>query len=347
MNILLMGYYGHQNVGDDLFVKQLTRYFSNNNAVKKIFVLCKDAYYERVSDKVVFFPVHQLTKLKKLALILRSDCLAWGGGTLNLGGRPTDLLRMQAITKVTGKQFCFLGVGLNPGISKDISDVFRKADLLYVRDRYSYQIATQEFKFQNSCYLGGDLAFLDLSLYESLVKKNHSTPALSNLSFCGKHWWGEGRCEFYAQQLKPLIEKHNTMIHFLPGHVGDERNDNNSHRLLLNYLPASNCKLHSWKDPLDFCTVLSQMDFHIGTRLHSLIIADILGVPNIGIGSKKSKIGYYLDKTEVLSSERVVEAMQPLPITQIETVLQQYRRPNEFINNESRTAQQCIAKIFK
>ncbi len=35
MNIMLIGYYGYHNIGDDLFVKQLTNYLANKQEVKK------------------------------------------------------------------------------------------------------------------------------------------------------------------------------------------------------------------------------------------------------------------------------------------------------------------------
>ena len=43
-----MGYYGYGNIGDDLFVKQLTNYFHKNQIVRNIFVICKDTYLELV-----------------------------------------------------------------------------------------------------------------------------------------------------------------------------------------------------------------------------------------------------------------------------------------------------------
>ncbi|MCA1993535.1 MAG: polysaccharide pyruvyl transferase family protein [Coleofasciculus sp. S288] len=350
MNILLMGYYGQSNIGDDLFVKQLTTYFSTKDVVKNVFVICQDNYYEKVSDKVSFFSTSNLSKLKRAWLILRSDCIAWGGGTLNFSGKPKNYLRLQALSKVMGKRFCFLGVGIESIKSdsdKGIAQVFENADLLYVRDNYSYELASQTFKTSQSCCLGGDLAFLNLSLYDRFLKRDKSSNQLHNISFSGKHWWGDGRAEFYAKQLIPVIEQYNSVIHLLPAHVGDKRNDNKFHELLKKYLPENHCQLHSWKHPEEFIEILSQMDFHIGNRLHSLILADILGVPNIGIGEASSKIGNYVTKTGILTTERVAAFMEPLPLERIEKISQSYERPDEFILNESQTARECLEIIFR
>ncbi|OKH49281.1 polysaccharide pyruvyl transferase [Calothrix sp. HK-06] len=353
MNILLMGYYGYRNVGDDLFVKQLINYFTEKKQVKNIFIICEENYYQTDSHKVSFFLSSKLSKIKKLLLILKSDCLIWGGGTLNINGKPDNLLRMQNIVKMTGKRFCFLGVGLEAiesGQAGTSAKIFQNANLLYLRDNNSYELARQELKPVNTYCLGGDLAFLDVNLYEPFVKKENKSKQIKNISFSGKFWWGDGRAEFYAKQLMPLIKEFNSVIHLLPAHGGEERNDNKFHKLMLQYLPKENCQIHSWNKPEDFVEILSQMDFHFGNRLHSIIIADILGVPNIGIDnyvSKNSKIKNYIDKTNMLSLNRMFDFMEPIDIDNIKKIFQEYQRPIEFILNESKTAFEGIEFLFK
>lgn len=350
MNVFLMGYYGYGNLGDDLFVKQLTNYFTSKKDIKNIFVCCQDNYYQGLSDKVSLFSNSELSKLKRFSLILKSDYIVWGGGSLNLQDKPKNLSRMQFLSKLMGKHFGFLGIGLESLQSEGkqkIADLFEKADILYLRDNQSYETAVQQLQLSKSPQLGGDLAFLDLAIYENFIKQENQSSDITNISFSGKFWWGEGRGEFYAKQLIPFIEKYNSMIHLLPGHVGDERNDNHFHERLKKYLPASNCQIHSWKNPEDFLAILSKMDFHMGNRLHSIIAADILGIPNIGIVNSESKIKNYVDKTEVLPKSRIVDFMEPLSLELVETVFQQYKRPEQFIYQESRSAKECLESSFQ
>lgn len=353
MNILLMGYYGYRNVGDDLFVEQLIKYLTEKKQVKNIFVLCEENYYQSDSQKVSFFSNRKLSKIQKILLILKSDCLIWGGGTLDINSKPDNLLRMQKLVKITGKRFCFLGVGLEAIKSRQAetnAKIFKNANLLYLRDNRSYEVACQELKPINACCLGGDLAFLNVNLYEPFFKKENKSKQIKNISFSGKFWWGDGRAEFYAKQLMPLVEKFNSVIHLLPAHLGEERNDNRFHKLLIQYLPEENCKLHSWNKPEDFVEILSRMDFHFGNRLHSIIIADILGIPNIGVDnyvSKDSKIKNYIDKTDMLPLNRMFNFMEPIDIEVIEKVFQEYQRPIEFILNESKTAKEGVELLFQ
>ena len=348
MNILLMGYYGFHNVGDDLFLHQLIDYFSKKQQVNKIFIFCQEDYYKPTTNKVNFFPANKLSKLKRLSVILQSDCLMWGGGTLNIKDKPTNLLRLQSLAKWTGKKFGFLGVGLesvNSDKKGNRSQVFQNADLLYLRDKQSYELALQKLKPVKACCLGGDLAFLDLNYYQPYIKENKPSE-IKNISFSGKFWWGEGRGEFYGQQLMQFVDKYNSVIHLLPAHVGEERNDNKFHHLLKKYLPESNYKLHSWEQPAEFVDILSQMDFHFGNRLHSIILADILGVPSVGIGGANKKIQNYIDKSEVLPELRMLDFMEPIEVDNIEKILREYQRPLEFILNESKTAKAGVELIF-
>jgi len=347
MNILLMGYYGQRNIGDDLFVKQLTDYFSGRSDVSKIFILCKEKYYPQDSAKVFFYSEEELSKLQKLALILRSDRIFWGGGTLNIRDQPTNLLRIQSLCRLMGKKFGFLGIGLeavDAEVQQKSYDLFRKSTLLYLRDYSSYDLASNHIKSQGTICLGGDLAFINLSVYQDYIQAKQSDQ-LKNISFSGKFWWGDGRGEFYANQLLPVIEKYNSVIHLLPAHVGTERNDNQFHERLKKYLPEQHYQLHSWEKPEEFIEVLSTMDFHFGNRLHSIILADILGVPNIGIDKVGSKIGNYIGKTDLLVEDRRVDFMEEIGLDRIEKIFNEYVRPDEFIRNESEQSRQCLEKV--
>lgn len=354
MNIFLIGYYGQLNVGDDIFVQQLTKFLGAQELVEKVFVICKDNYYDdhnrsSSTSKIHFFSSDKVTKLQRLQLLLKSDYIVWGGGSLNLSSKPKNLVRLQLFSKLMRKRFCFVGVGLEsvkPGTEKNIAQIFENADFLYVRDKYSYQLIQEKIKYDKSFYLGGNLAFLDLNFYEKYINQRKISQNLNNISFSGKYWWGDGRGKFYAEQLMPLIEKFNSVIHLVPAHQGDERNDNRFHKLMKEYLPEKNCVIHSWNKPEEFIEILSQMDFHLGNRLHSIIIADILGVPNIGIDEHPSKISNYINKTEMLTTERIAAFMEPLSVERIQSIFQNYKRPEEFILNESKTSQEGLGKLF-
>lgn len=351
MNILLLGYYGFKNIGDDLSIQELIEIFASQEIIKNIFVFCEDTSYESTNTKVVFCNTRKLSILQKIFILFQSDYLIWGGSTYNLKDSSNKLLMMQQFAKLVGKRFCYLGVGLESFSIEELTTkakVLKNADILYLRDKNSYNLAVSKMD-SIKAYLGGYLAFLNPDRYEKWIKSDRANQ-IQNISFTGNFWWGEGRAEFYSQQLLPLIEKFNAVIHLLPAQVGVEKNDNKFHKLLKNYLPDRNCKIHSWSQPQDFVELLSQMDFHFGNRLHSVMLANLLGIPNIGIDeyvSKTSKIKNYIDKTEMLPLHRMLNFMEPIDICVIEKIFHEYQRPSEFILNESKTAKEGVELVLQ
>jgi polysaccharide pyruvyl transferase WcaK-like protein len=351
MNIILMGYSGFKNIGDDLSIQQLIQLFSSKEVIKNIFVFCEEDYSQITNNKVIYCNTHKLSTLQKASIFFQSDCLVWSGSSSNLKDNSSKLSILQKLARITGKRFCYLSIGLEAFQSEELETKARflkNADLSYLRDKNSYGIAVSHLKSVKP-YLGGYLAFLNLDGYKKFIRGDRPTQ-LNNISFTGNFWWGEGRAEFYSQQLLPFIEKFNSTIHLLPAQVSQQRNDNKFHKLLKNYLPEENCKLHSWSQPQDFVEILSQMDFHFGNRLHSVILADILGIPNVGIDeyvSKNSKIKNYIDKTEMLSLHRMLNFMEPIDICTIEKIFYEYQRPSEFILNESKTAKEGVELVLQ
>lgn len=349
MNILLLGYYGHKNVGDDLFVENLIQSLGKKD--RKIFLLCDEDYYKKDysnTSNIKFFNSKAISKATRLKLLLNSNFIAWGGGTLNLSSKPRNLAIIQTISRILRKKFGFLGIGLdglNPDNLDSVGSLFNQANYLYLRDNESHRFILEKFKAVKNICVGGDLAFLNLGLYADFAKSSKTT-TLKNISFSGKHWWGQGRAEFYAEPLLRLIEKYDTQIHLLPANIDDKTNDNKFHEKLSSCLPKSNCVIHTWDRVDDFLRVLGSMDFHMGNRLHSIILADILGVPNIGISSNPPKIKNYIHKTAMLPQERTSEFMEHISLEQIELVFEQYQRPDAFITYESQTAQDCLSQIF-
>jgi polysaccharide pyruvyl transferase WcaK-like protein len=351
MKVLLFGYYGYKNIGDDLFVKNLITQLAT--ADRQVSVLCEDDYYKADhgdNPNVRFYKVGKLSKLKRLWLIWRHDYIVWGGGTLNISDKPVYLLTMQKAARLLRKQFGFVGIGLD-GLSLDADAnssqlLFDRSDFLYLRDRESYKFAQAHLTAPKIICEGGDLAFLNQDFYQPFLKSDRSS-AIKHLSFCGKHWWGDGRAEFYVKPLLELIEKYGTHIHLLPGNIGAQTNDNKFHEKMQKFLPAGSSTIYHWESPEEFLSVLTQMDFHIGNRLHSIILADLLGVPSIGINAEPPKILAYLQKTNHLVKLRSVQQfLDEITIAQIEQVFQQYARPSEFIQHEATTAQACLVKIF-
>lgn len=366
MRIILIGYYGWHNLGDDLFVEQLSRTLLKNPRLKKLHILCQDCYYQNPDPRVVYLSDSELPRLKRLQLLIQADYVIWGGGSVDFGETPKKMLLMQKVSQWTGGQFQFWGVGLEKvklGQSAEAiasTKLFRRSAFLYLRDPVSLD-KVADLQLDPSRYrLGGDIALLDPELYDPWRKPVSSDLAQTNLAqnnpaqkksikhigISGKFWWGQGRADFYGDQLRPWVEKHGATIHCLPAHSGSKSNDNRFHRKLSATLPTGSCIIHDWATYPEFLTRLQSMDVHISNRLHGAIAADLLGVPNLGIASE-SKITHYIQKSGMLPDLRLVDFMEPISEQRIQTVVDQYSRPDQFIAAESEAARQAIAQALR
>ncbi|MEM6502992.1 MAG: polysaccharide pyruvyl transferase family protein [Cyanobacteria bacterium P01_C01_bin.89] len=362
MRIVLLGYYGWHNLGDDLFVEQLSRHLPKILPnLTRLTILCQKCYYQSPEPSVRFRAMGDLSKLQLLRLMVKADYVIWGGGSMEFGDVPKTMLLMQQTSQKTGGRFQFWGVGLEKIDVTDSSEgaiastrLLKKSSFLYFRDPVSYTKASSFQPDHTKYCLGGDIALLDPNLYRPWHKLSAvdgtSAPTappktIKNIGISGKFWWGQGRADFYGDQLRPWVDQHGATIHCLPAHGGTENSDNQFHEKLKTTLPEGTCVIHDWGHYGEFLQLLRLMDVYISNRLHGVITADQLGVPNIGIASE-SKITNYIQKSGMVPELRVVEFMDPITEDHLRSLVSQYRRPNEFIEAESQAAKGAIAQAL-
>ena len=146
--ILLFGYYGRSNIGDDIMLKNLTENLINKKA-KKIVVLVDKSFdlEESFSDRVIFLKGLKNNFLSFLYYLIRFEYFIWGGGTCffdnpSVSGlkelRYFTLIRKKINNK--RKNF-FIGIGIER-ISKNrdiIIKILQNTDGIVLRDEKSYE----------------------------------------------------------------------------------------------------------------------------------------------------------------------------------------------------------------
>lgn len=348
MIISLIGYYGFKNIGDDLMLSNLISFFLAKKKIKRIFVFVRDNYYQINNEKVKIIPLSKLSRLKKTFAILRSNFVIWGGGTCLYEGSNNrglyDLYKVQKITNMFGKKFIFFGIGVGFLENREIIHISKKildhSRFIYFRDVNSSKRAQQITNVDNSC-VGGDLAFLsDISINNPKNKCN----SIKRISFSGVFDQSDITAKFYAQELNKISEHFNAEIHFLPSHLG-EKNDNEFHkRIIENNLKAS-FTMHLWNSVDEYVKILQRMDFHIGMRLHSIVLADLVGIPNIGI-VYSPKVKYYIQKSTSEPEKRIFDLREKIELGNIEFVYRNYEYQSEFIQTERESVITCLDKFW-
>lgn len=350
MRLTLLGYYGFRNIGDDLMLLNLLDYFSSKSDVERISVYCREKYYPEKA-KVRYVSNCGIDRLLLPVELVSADHVLWGGGTCLYDSGDISgmrwLKRQQNIARLGRGRFSFLGIGIGDlGSSEALNlakSILAGTSFAYFREEASMQFAREALSYRNGACVGGDLFLLSSERYSEGPKVERSGN-LGSISFSGLHGLDESSAELYGHVLSGIVKQYGSTIHFLPAHQG-EADDSVFHRKVASHLPKDSYVLHTWERPNDYISTLATMDFHIGMRLHSVVCADLLGIPNLAI-SYAPKVKLYVDKSGILPDARVVSMNDSSVVERITPIFQLYRRPDEFLLAESMKARECLDKLF-
>lgn len=352
MKIVLAGYYGFRNIGDDLMLRNLLAILAARQDVDRIEVFCRENYYPPY-PKTRYIPSGWKARLSRSRAIAQADYVIWGGGTcLYESDNNAGLFwiaRLQRLTHLFRGRFAFAGIGIGkfstPRFAALAGKMLALADHVSFREEASLVAAAKLPGYRGSACSGGDLVFLDTARFEELRCSRPVEVPIRRISFSGLHGLNDGLAAHYAVQLAGVMEDLGAELHFLPAHAGTA-GDDEFHRRLARLLPRQDqCHFRTWQTPDDYLRIMADMNFHIGMRLHSIICADLLDVPNLAI-SYAPKVRYYIEKSGMLADRRVIEMGEPFDGTLVKELAATYHRPESFIAQESEKAKTCIEKMF-
>jgi len=352
MRIVLAGYYGFRNIGDDLMLRNLLAVIGARPDVERIDVLCREHYYPAL-PKVRYLPSGKSALPGRVSAVARADYVIWGGGTCLYESDDNAGLfwisRLQRLTRLFKGRFAFAGIGIGsfrtPRLAALAGGMLAAADHVSFREEASAAAAAALPGYRGGACIGGDLVFLHTASFEALRRGRSADAPLLNISFSGLHGLDDGRAAHYAAQLGAAALELGAELHFLPAHAG-AAGDDEFHENLARRLPRpERCRFHSWRTPEEYLRVMAGMDFHIGMRLHSIICADLLGVPSLAV-AYAPKVRYYVEKTGMSAERRVIEMGEPFDASLVRELAAGYRRPEYFIAQESHKANTCIEKMF-
>ena len=143
--IMIKGFYGQDNLGDEILLLSLMRWIARNDFIARVSVGKHRARLKEVlslsGGKAVFFSSSIFSEMYQL---LRSDVLLIGGGGLFPGGRvglPLRLLVLAGLGRILGKTTVMVGVGVNPIKSRLTKAIWRllaaTCKIITVRDNNS------------------------------------------------------------------------------------------------------------------------------------------------------------------------------------------------------------------
>jgi polysaccharide pyruvyl transferase CsaB len=289
MKILISGYYGFGNAGDELILETIV---SELSTLKKDIEFTVLSFNPKETEKAhKLRAVNRWNCIKVIREIIRCDVLISGGGGLfqditgSLGLHYYLLIIL--IAKLFGKQVYVYGAGVNELklINRIIAaKILSYVDGITVREADSFSLLVKWGIPKEKIRVTADPVMLKNVKTEKHVKNNPTVVFILRPPLKGK--W---RVELYAKLVDAVFQRLKADLVFLPFHP---QNDMEFSIQVMRKMKAKS-SLVQWKHFDDIYNTIDKADLVISQRLHGLILAVLYGIPLIGI-SDNEKIDRFL-----------------------------------------------------
>lgn len=314
--ILISGYYGFNNAGDDVVLYGIISSLRREQPNISLAVLSNQP--ERTTS-LFGIPAFNRWRLASIVReVRRSDMLVMGGGTLMQDvTSPRSVLYylgIVTIAKAFGKPVVFYAQGFGP-ITRPLSrflinKVVNRVDVITVRDHESGEDFKRCGVTRAPIYVTADPALTILPEQipdepgRKYIQHLFSDPTKPLLAISVRDWKQEkGFKQAVAQAADFFLEKGWNVL-FLPMHIPS---DIQPSRDILAMMKKNGAQVLD--APLtfhDIMSVLKHCDYVLGMRLHSLILACLLHVPFTGI-SYDPKIDRFVERAGMACAGHISE----------------------------------------
>lgn len=299
--LLISGYYGFHNKGDDAILKALVSDLRKNFNNIELSVLTANA--RQTKNRYGVEVINRNKYFKTIKAIFKSDIVISGGGSLLQDiTSPRSLyyyLCIILISRIFRKKILLIGHGIGP-ISNKFNRfltkiVLNKVDYISVREKHSKEDLidmgiTNEITVTSDPVI--DLTPTDIELGRSILRDKINVDkktvgiSIRSIDFVNPKQY---------EQLKKFIESASKKVNlvFLPFHLEQDLQILDSLEEEFGALDATTF-LKSNYSVDEMLSIMDNFDLLIGVRLHSLIFASVVNTPIIGI-SYDPKIEYYLN----------------------------------------------------
>lgn len=275
--ILLAGYYGFGNLGDEAILEMAINQILEITDRKNITVLSgnKDAtnkkYNVNTIDRYNVFSI-----VNKL---MGSDALVFGGGSLlqDITSKRSIYyyLFLIRLAKMMKNKVIMLSQGIGPIVNenskKAVQNTLEYVDYITVRDKHSKEFLEGIGMDTNKIFLSTD-PVINLRAGENYVAKNSGR---KKVCFSLRNWKNADVSQKISQVAEKLIEN-NIECYFIPFYYNEDL------ELIDEVEKNIGNKAVYYKEKLttnDAFDIIKDMDVLVGVRLHSLIFAAAANVP--------------------------------------------------------------------
>ena len=335
--ILLSGYYGFQNTGDEAILAALIAGLRRSFDDLEIIVLSADPDYT--------MNLHQVKSINRLdfkAIITElktADLLISGGGSLlqDITSYKTIpyYLGLIVIAKImkTPVFFCAQGVGpINKRLNKKlVAKILNKVDLISVRDQNSKEVL-QNCGVEQKITVTADLVFNLLvdnnKICSKISQQENINLRQPTIAVSVRPWGDNSYLDKLVIVLDDLTAKLGVQMLLIPFHYPDDKEIS---QLLKKRLTNKVNLIKGNYNPQELLAIVSECDLMVGVRLHSLVFAVVAGVPVAGI-SYDPKVDSFLAQLEL---ESVAEVDNIAPKQMEEEVIKMWEQKDKQVEERA------------
>ena len=337
-NIVISGYYGSKNAGDEAMLSAMLQIFSELDAKLNITVISSDPAYTKQRHGVN--AVNWLSPIAILKVLKSADLLISGGGSLlqnvTSGRSLYYYMGVLFLAKLVNTPIMLYAQGIGPiygGFARRLMRWFgNRCSLITVRDKDSLtelatlKITRPPIKVTADPVLA--INAVDKKAGQDILKAARISPKRPIIGISVREWRGwEHYKKVLAQTADEAAEKLRAQIVFMPMQYPE---DVKAARLIAAKMKNSAFILNEDYTTSELMSLVGSMDLMIGIRLHALIFAGVMGTPVIGI-SYDPKIDRFLksideDAAGNLQSITPEELMQQIQLKWQDK--ENYRRAN-------------------
>ena len=341
--IIISGYYGFNNTGDEAILKSMVRAFKEKIPQIKIVVLSRSPLQTSQT--------YQVKAINRLHLIDIIRCLrdtnlfiSGGGGLLQdstgKGWSILYYLGLILIAKIVKVPTMIYAQGIGP-INKKINKllikwILNKVNIMTVRDNHSKKLLNNLGVSSPSIYVNSDPVFLlkkkninhiidNYPYIQELI--NSDNRPLIGVSVREYKSNGSDSKRIIAQVADYLIENYKAKIIFLPFkfdedvHISEE---------VLSLMKNQADVLKIRLEPEELLSILSRLSLLVGVRLHSIIFSSMANIPFIAF-NYDPKVRYFVEDLGL--SELLLEIDEDISLKNIQEKIEYIRENNDRIKD--------------
>jgi len=305
--IMISGYYGFNNTGDEAILKSMVRAFKEKIAQVKITVLSHSPL--QTSQTYQVKSINRLHLINIICCLRDTNLFISGGGGLlqdstGKGWSILYYLGLILVAKIVKIPVMIYAQGIGPvnnQVNKKLMKwILNKVELITVRDNSSKELLKNLGVVKPSIYINSDPVFLlkrrsinyiidSYPYIQELI--NSANRPLIGVSVREYRSNGPDLKKIFAQAADYLIENYKAKIIFIPFkfdedvHISEEILS-----LMKNKAEVLKIKL----EPEELLSVLSQLSLVVGVRFHSIVFSSMANIPFIAF-NYDPKVRYFVE----------------------------------------------------